>query len=211
MRFPHTALDSMLQRYVWSSPSYSDHIGVDNLWELMARNVYLHRLRNKDVLIRCVAQGVLERKFGCAEAYNGEKYEGMCFGESMSHLLLTDPSPRVLVTPEMAQLVVEETSPTGPVPAPTPDPDAKPQPEPPPSPPGPKRIVVTKTMQDNISLDNINLLRDEIISNLNADDGSVTIKIVITANKPNGFSESTARAVRENSTQLHLDLDTSDD
>ena len=207
----HTALDSMLQRYVWSSPIYSDHIGVDNLWELMARNVYLHRLRNKDVLVRCVAQGVLERKFGCAEAYNGEKYEGMRFGELMSHLLLTDPSPRVLVTPEMAQLVVEETSPTGPVPAPTPDPDAKPQPEPPPSPPGPKRIVVTKTMQDNISLDNINLLRDEIISNLNDDDGSVTIKIVITANKPNGFSESTARAVRENSTQLGLNLNTSDD
>ncbi len=206
-----SALVSMMQRYVWSSPNYSDHIGVDGLWELMTRNVYLHRLRNRDVLVRCVAQGVLERKFGCAEAYNGEKYEGMCFGEPMSHLLLTDPSPRVLVTPEMAQLVMEE--------APPPDPDdssdtgngEESEPEPTPSPSGPKRIVVTKTMQDNISLDNVNQLRDEIIRNLNSDDGSVTIEITITANKPDGFSESTARAVRENSAELGLDLNTSDD
>ena len=43
-----SALVSMLQQYVWSSQNYSDHIGVDNLWELMTRNVYLHRLRNKE-------------------------------------------------------------------------------------------------------------------------------------------------------------------
>ena len=214
-----SALESMLQRYVWNSPNHSDHIGVDTLWELMTRNVYLHRLRNRDVLIRCVAQGVLESKFGCAEAYDDEKYEGMHFGKSMSPLLLTDAGSMLLVTPEMAQLVLEETSPTDLDPSPEPDPDdplptdpdEDPDPDPTPTPPGPKRIVVTKTLQDNISLDNINQLRDEIIRNLNADNGAVTIEITITGNKAEGFSESTARAVRENSAQLGLDLNTSDE
>ncbi len=84
--------------------------------------------------------------------------------------------------------------------------------EPPPDPTptaGPKRIVVTKTIQNDISLDAIDLLRDEIIRNLNADGGSVTVEIVITANKSEGFSESTARAVRENSAQLGLDYEQS--
>ena len=143
----------------------------------------------------------------------------MCFGEPMPHLSFTDPGSGVLVTPEMAQLVIEESSPTDPDPSPAPDPDdplptdpdENPDPDPTPSPPGPIRIVVTKTMQDNISLDNINQLRDEIIRNLNADNGAVTIEITITGNKAEGFSESTARAVRENSAQLGLDLNTSDD
>ena len=71
--------------------------------------------------------------------------------------------------------------------------------------------MVTKTIQDDISLDDISPLREEVIRNLNADGGSVTIEIVITANNPEGFSESTDRAVRENSVQLGLDLNTSDD
>ena len=80
-----------------------------------------------------------------------------------------------------------------------------------PTPPaGPKRIVVTKTIQNDISLDDISLLRDEIIRNLSAMTVElITVKIIITANKPEGFSESTARAVRENSDQLGLDCEQS--
>ena len=149
-----SALESMLQRVVWSSPNHSDHIGVDNLWELMTQNVYLHRLRNRDVLIRCVAQGVLERKFGCAEAYNGDKYEGMCFGEPMPHLSFTDPGSEVLVTPEMAQLVLEESGPTDPDPddPPPADPDEDPEPGPTPLPTGPKRIVCNENIARTTSL-----------------------------------------------------------
>ena len=209
-----SALATMLQQYVWSSQNYSDHIGVDNLWELMTRNVYLHRLRSKDVLIKCIAEGVSKGKFGYAETYNDEKYEGMCFGESMPDSSFADPGSGVLVTPEMAQLVIEEASPViDPDPSPIVVPDDPPVDLPPgPTPPaGPKRIVVTKTIQNDISLDDISVLRDEIIHNLSDDDGEVTVKITITANKPEGFSETTARAVRENSAQLGLNLDTSDD
>ena len=206
-----SALGSMLQQYVWSSEQYSDHIDVDNLWELMTRNVYLHRLKNKNVLIKCIVEGVAEGTFGYAETYNGEEYEGLCFDESMSS---TDPSSGLLVAPEMAQLLIEEGSPIiGPTPGDDPDntdPDGDPQPDPTP-PAGPKRIVVTKTIQNDISLDDISDLREEIIRNLSDDGGEVTVKITITANKPEGFSESTARAMRENSAQLGLTLDTSND
>ena len=53
------------------------------------------------------------------------------------------------------------------------------------------------------------MLRDEIIRNLSADGGEVTVKITITANRPDSFSEGTARAVRENSDQLGLDYEQS--
>ena len=207
-----SALVSMLQQYVWSSSNYSDHISVDNLWELMTRNVYLHRLRNRNVLLKCIAEGVSEGRFGYAETYNDEKYEGMCFGESMPDPSFTDPGSGLLVAPEMAQLVIEEGPPIiDPDPSPIVVPDDPPvDPLPDPTPPaGPKRIVVTKTIQNDISLDDINLLRDEIIRNLSADSGEVIVKITITANKPEGFSESTARAVRENSDQLGLDCEQS--
>jgi hypothetical protein len=202
-----SALTTMLQQYVWSSQNYSDHIGVDNLWELMTRNVYLHRLRSKNVLIKCITQGVSDGKFGYAEAYNGEEYEGMCFGETTSNLLLTDRDSGVLVTPEMAQLVIEEGTRIIDSDGSTSDELDDQEVDLPPA--GPKRIVVTKTIQNDISLDDINLLRDEIIRNLSADSGEITVKITITANKSEGFSESTARAVRDNSDQLGLGFEQS--
>ncbi len=214
----HTALASMLEQYVWSNENYKDHILIDTLWKLITENVYLHRLRNRDVLLQCIAQGVKKGSFGYAEAYNGKDYQGIHFEESVPNPLSTGPDSGLLVHPEMAKLVKKEIkkikegegSPD-PTPDPTPDPEpsppVRPDPDPIPPPAGPKRIVVTKTVSNDISLDDINLLRDEIIRNLNADDGEVTIKITITANKPGGFSESTVRSVRGNSAQLDLDMD----
>ena len=112
----------------------------------------------------------------------------------------------------MAQLVIEEGAPViDPDPPPIVVPDDPPVDLPPDPTPlaGPKRIVVTKTIQNDISLDDIKLLRDEIIRNLSDDGGEVTVEITITANKPEGFSESTVRVVRENSDQLGLDCEQS--
>ena len=138
----------------------------------------------------------------------------MCFGESNAQSLIHRSGSGLLVTPEMAQLVIEEGAPAiDPDPPPIVVPDDPPADLPPdPTPPaGPKRIVVTKTIQNDISLDDMSLLRDEIVRNLRSDGGEVPVKITITANKPEGFSESTARAVRENSAQLGLDMNMSDD
>ena len=210
------ALDTLLKQYMWNSENDKDHIGIDKLWNLLTGNVYFHRLRSRDVLIKCIVEGVEEGRFGYAKAHNDEGYEGICFGEAIPHPLPTeaDGDSGMLVNPEMAQLVKDEMSPPiGPDPPPiiNPDPSPAPQPDPTPPPPGPQRIVVTQTNQNEISLDEIDQLRDEVIRNLNDDNAEVTIEIIVTAHKPEGFSERTVRVVRENSAQLGLDMDTSDD
>ena len=208
-----SAFVSMLEQYVWSNQNYRDHILIDKLWELMTGNVYLHRLRNRDVLLKCIAQGVEEGRFGYAETYNGTEYQGIYFKKLMPNPLFTDPGSGLLVHPEMTKLVIKEVPPIVPPDAP-PDVDygpspVGPSPDPIPSPAGPKRIVVTKTIQNDISLDDISVLRDEIIRNLSTDGGGVTIEIIITANKLEGFSDSTVRVTRENSDQLSLGFEQS--
>ena len=39
-----------LQQYIWSSDAYQDHIEIDRLWELMAQNVYMPRLKDQNAL-----------------------------------------------------------------------------------------------------------------------------------------------------------------
>ena len=207
------ALVTMLQQYVWSNQNYRDHILIDKLWELITGNVYLHRLKNRDVLLKCLAQGVEEGRFGYAEAYNGTEYQGIYFKKPMPNPLFTDPGSGFLVHPEMTKLVIKEVPPIVPPDAPpdvAPDPSpVGPSPDLTPPPAGPKRIVVTKTIQNDISFDDISLLRDEIIRSLSADGGEVTVKITITADKPEGFSENTTRTMCENSAQLGLDCEQS--
>lgn len=185
----------------------------------MTNNIYLHRLRNKDVLISCIGQGVTEREFGYATSHYDDDYKGLCFGEPMSDVpIIADSVSGLLVNPEMAQLIIDETSeeetPEEETPTPTDDTDTYTTGEPTETEDpvahtqrGPRHITATKTMQSDISLDDVNLLREEIIRNLRDDGGEITISITINAEKTDGFSESIARSVRENSTQLGLNLE----
>ena len=210
-----SALTRMLDQYVWNNETYPDHIDIDTLWNMMTNNVYMHRLRNKDVLMDCIKQGVTERKFGYAESHYEEDYKGLRFGEPMSNVsIIADSGSGLLVNPEMAQLVKEETPEEEP-PTPTDDTETYTTEGPtetdhsvtPPTQRGPRHITATKTMQSDISLDDINLLREEIIRNLREDGGEIIISITINAKKTDGFSESIARSVRENSTQLSIDFE----
>ena len=72
------------------------------------------------------------------------------------------------------------------------------------------RIVASKTTENDVSLDDINQLREEIIRPLRDGGGTVTVTITIAADKVDGFSKSAVRAVRENSVQLGIDLTSSD-
>ena len=214
-----SALAQLLKQHVWSSEAYEDHIDIDTLWDVLTNNVYMHRLRNKGVLQSCIAKGVQEGAFGYAEGYASNTYENLRLREPPVYQmsLTAERSPGLLVNPVMAELVKQETRPD-----PEPDEttesggddgyDPKPDPDPPPPQPrGPKRIVATKIMHSGLSLDDVDQLRDEIIRNLSQDGGEVTVTITIEARKPDGFSESTARTLRENSVQLDVDLNTFDD
>ena len=208
-----TALASLLQQYVWDK---SDHIGVDALWKLLISHVYMHRLRTGGVLQQAIRQGVPEGKFGFARGYQAGDYRNLRFREPTDDPALgglAESGPGLLVSPEMAQLVKDvlpppkvEPTPQPPDPDPGPGPDPLPGPDPQPRPPrGPRRIVAAKTIQDDISLDDLDRLSDEIIQNLRAAGGRVTIQVTVTAEHADGFPESTTRAVRENSALLGLD------
>ena len=53
---------AQLQQYIWSSDAYQEHIGLDTLWELMAQNVYMPRMRDRSVLATCMREGIASRR-----------------------------------------------------------------------------------------------------------------------------------------------------
>ncbi len=216
------SLSSMLQQYIWNREDAAEHVSIDDLWNLLTTNVYLHRLRNRDVLDRCIRQGVEQGAFGYAEGYGGETYNGLRYGETTSDYGsgVGERRPGFLVRPDIAarqkdaerppEPREDDTDPTGPdVPGPEdrdrclfPD---RPGPEDPPL-RRTRRMVVRRTTGADISLDDINTLREEIIRNLSGDGGEITVEITVSASKPEGFSESIIRSVRENSLQLGLEF-----
>ena len=204
-----------LKRYIWSNAAYQDHIAVETLWELMARHVYMPRLKSIDVLKACIGEGVAGGEFGYADRYEEETYKALKLGESLPASRIVGGSSAVLVSPDMAKLQKEEIQPDPPMaPSPDPKPGPTPAPDTPPkpnggidAPSGPRHVVVTKTLRE-ISLDEFDVLRDEIIRTLSDDGGDVSVQIIVTADKSDGFSENTARAVKQNSEHLGAELRT---
>lgn len=210
------ALTSMLEQYIWKEKDGDEHLSIDMLWDLLTRNVYMHRLRDRSVLDTCVRKGVEEGEWGYAAGRDGDRYDGLRYGEPMtdSGSMMLDRAPGFLVRREAAMRQKEEEKPAAPLPDKLPGYVVGPQPEDPiddpPDPPvgyvGPRQINVRKTTGPDISLDDINQLSQEIIRNLSDDGGEVSVEIVISASKVEGFSESITRAVRANSEQLKLEF-----
>ena len=198
-----------LKQYIWSNAAYQDHIAVETLWELVARHVYMPRLNGIDVLKACIGEGVAGGEFGYADSYEGEFYQELKLSEPLPSSRIAGGSSAVLVSPDMAKLQKEEKQPEPPL-VPSPDPQPGPTPEPAggiDATSGPRQVVVTKTLGE-ISLDEIDVLRDEIIRTLTDDGGNVSVKIIVTADKSDGFSENTARAIKQNSEHLGAELRT---
>lgn len=204
-----------LKEYVWNNPSYGDHIKIADLWDLLGKHVYLPRLKNIEVLLACIKQGVPESAFGYAESYaepelreskdeQGNSYTGIRFGEELG--LAKIDGTWLLVNPDKALQESKEGDTRQPDSEETPD--IKPAPDVPPSAPprGPVHFVATKTMQGEISLDEVNLLRDEIIRTMQNDGGKISVTITIEARKPDGFSENAARSIKQNSDTLGVTL-----
>jgi len=215
------ALATMLNQYVWNNPNHRDHIGIDALWDVVTKYVYMHRLRGRNVLQRCIEQGVSDGTFGYAESYDEDQYEGLRFREPLggSASSVSERSLALLVNPEMAALVKEEGATPREPSAQALTPDGMPtalssataaSTTSLPTPPSPKRIVASTTAADDVSLDDFNLLREEIIRTLRDSGGEVVVEITVRAHKADGFSESTTRAVRENGHQLGVRVQAED-
>ncbi len=217
------SLVSMLQQYIWNREDAAEHISVDDLWNLLTTNIYLHRLRNREVLATCIRQGVHQGAFGHADSHDGDKYQGLRYGEPMtgSELIMEERVTGFLVRPGTAvrqkqadkagtpetkdesEGYIVDREKEGGQDRLLPD-DERQKPE-----PGgrlTRRVVARRTTGANISLDDINVLREEIIRNLSSDGGEITVEITVSASKPDGFSESIIRSVRENSVQLGLEF-----
>ncbi len=212
-----SALATMLKQYVWNNPNHRDHISIDILWDIMTRYMYMHRLRSRKVLQHCIDQGVPDGAFGYAESYADDQYKGMRFREPINGSASTasERSTTLLVNPEMAALVKEEGA--------TPErqsaqglpPDDMPTEQSSAAadesaPHSPTRIVASKIAADDVSLDDFNLLREEIIRTLRDGGGTVTVTITIAADNTDSFSASTVRAVCENGHQLGVSVQTGD-
>lgn len=215
-----TALTSMLEQYIWKDDDDAEHLSVDRLWDLMTRNVYMHRLRNRSIFDTCIQKGVEQGEWGFATSVDGERYDGLRYRESLTgHESMThERVPGFLVRRDAASRQKEKEQQAERPPDNSSDYVVGPQQDdtldnPDPDNPdraagfvGPRRIIVRKTSGPNFSLDEIDLLRDEIIRNLSKDGGDVVVEITVTATKAVGFSDNIARSVRENSNQLQLEF-----
>ncbi len=205
-----------LQQYVWSSDTYQDHIEIERLWELMAQNVYMPRLKDRNVLATCIRAGVEAGIFGYARAYQDGDYRNVRFEEQVGGLRIEKGTTAVLITPELAKLRKEERDkqqkpPDTPEPAPDTGEQTGDDPNDglvePPQAKGPTHVVVTKALQLELSFSNeIDSIQDEIARTLKDDGGTVKVEIIVTANKSDGFSENTTRAVKQNSEHLNAEF-----
>ena len=215
-----SALEGMLQRFYWDN---HDHIQVNDLWNTLTHYVYLFRLLNRTVLEQSIIAGVAEGNFGYADRHDGSEYQGVLrFQEPMTDVTL--PMAGLLLNPVMAELEQEKRRQTTTVQEPTstnatnggyttePEPDDPYRgiAQPATYTTRPRRVVARKTVESDVAMYDFNQLRDEIIRNLRNDGGDVTVEVIIQAAKDDGFSESTTRAVRENSAQLELNFTESD-
>ena len=180
---PRLSLDSLtpiLQENVWDA---RDYVGIDTLWGMLPEHVDANQLET-ETLIRCIEQGVPQGKFGYATGYAGatsaSAYENLHFRENLASGIVAMDG--VLVSPEKASVEKSQKE------------------------LGAKRIVARKTVRGELSLDDIDDLRQEIIGPLGTDGGEVTVEITITAYKADGFSQNIERSVRENSVELDVDV-----
>ena len=204
-----------LQQYIWSSDTYQERIDIEHLWELMAQNVYMPRLRDRNVLAACIRDGIAAGTFGYASAYQDGGYRNFRFEEQMGGLRIVEESTAVLINPERAKLIKEEQRvepkpPTPPEPYPKPIGDETGVVVDPPKPKGPTHVIVTKALQLELPFaEDIDILQDEIARTLQADGGTVKVEVTVTANKSDGFSENTTRAVKQNSEHLNAEFKSS--
>ena len=211
------ALATMLEQRIWANDAYGDHIAVNTLWELLASNVYLHRLRNLGVLYAAVEAGVQAGAFGHGSDYDSatQTYADPALRRPIrteGHYVADDLGG-VIVRREVIerQLAAQQPTEPGGETATTGGPDTgggAPTPPQPTTPEyGPTRVAARKTLRGSISLDEISALENEIVRNLSGGDAEVTITIAIEARNAAGFSQNLLSAVRQNCEQLGAEFE----
>ena len=224
-RLSPNALKRVLDNYIWQSPSDRYHVSADELWDMLTRYVYMRlRLRNRDVLDDCIAQGITDGVFTCFSEHDADtdKYYGHV---SADKAVMQLQGSTLILNPDIAEIALSEfREAAAQTSAAVDSPPAAPEHNPgvsvtdrAPDAPSPEYasskqvnfIAFHKKVQYDPAYD-FNTIRDEIARTLSTAGGKVTVDIIVTGSKQDGFDTNIARAVKENSDHFnaqHLESD----
>ncbi|MCD9153323.1 Swt1 family HEPN domain-containing protein [Aeromicrobium duanguangcaii] len=197
-------------------------ISFTELWTYYCRYPYLHRLRDRSVLVRALEESLLDAAFadtGFALATGFDTMTGDFHGLAVP-LDDTEFGPfderTLVVRPDLALAQRERERLPRPGPDLDPDPDRKvipPQPGPTPAPsPPPRKVVANATFSlrhvvnpDGDMPTELQTVAQEILDLLRkAGPDVLDITLTVNAEKADGFDENTVRAVKQNSGDLGL-------
>ena len=224
------ALNRRLQERLWNGPSPRYHITVDELWDLLTRNIYFGlRLRNRQVLEQCLADGIQSGTFARADGYDDHtgQYRNLFRRIGETQATYSAPSTTgytLIVEPGMAQIAQEESDGSDSVETGEGNPviggdtdtsgsnnggSVDPTLPPSPGPTLPRQLVARKTVsqQDAVTYDFNGTIRDEIARVMAAAGYTVTVEITVTASNEDGISENVTRSLRNNSSILGIELE----
>ena len=193
-----------------------NHVGVKQLVEDFAKYLYLPRVKNAQVILDAIQDGVSrltwsQDAFAYADYYDAaaDRYRGLEAGHCPTVQMTANS---VVVKPEVAVRQIEaDTTPPPPPPPPPVDPGGKrpdPEPIPPPPPPKPKlrrfhgsaKIDATRLSRD------VDLIASSVVQHLaGLLDAKVTITVEIEADIPTGAPDNVVRTVTENCRTLKFE------
>lgn len=202
-----------------------DHVGLKQLASYFAKYLYLPRLRDSDVLLASIRDGLQlltwrQETFAYADAWDAsqKRYRGLRAGNVGEISLAGDA---VLVKPDVAVRQMEEDAPKQPGPSTgAAPPPGSPQPHLPlgapstsvnPGTVGPSSAPLPRRFHGSVRLDPMRLSRDagkiadEIVQHISKLDGSqVDLTLEIRADIPKGAPENVVRTVTENCRTLRF-------
>lgn len=210
-----TLLRMELDRVLWRG----NHVSVKQLAEDFARYTYLPRLRDSQVLLRAIAEGVAlltwtKDTFAFAESFDEteNRYRGLRAAQIVQ--IPDSDSQGLLVKPDVAlkQMEAEKPKPPsgpipppGPGPRPIPGPGPAPGPEPPPEPAQPKRFHGTVVLETTRVGRDAGRIAEEVIAHLSGLMGAnVTVTLEVEAEIPSGAPDHVVRTVTENCRTLRF-------
>jgi hypothetical protein len=201
-----------------------DHVRIAQLADDFAKYLYLPRLRDSQVLLEAIQNGIAlltwhEDSFAYAESWDedSERYRGLQAGTVLG---IQSTRDAVLVKPDVARLQLDAehertaTRLEPPPPPPARDPDGIPEPTPhPTNPPAPGTDpAAARRFYGSVSLDPLRIgsaggqISDEIIKHLASLSGAkVTVTLEIQAALPGGTPDHITRTVTENCRTLGFD------
>lgn len=214
-QFSATRLRMALDQYLWKD---ANHISVKKLWEYLASYLYLPRLRDNNVMLEAIQDGIGDLtwvdNFAYAEAWDESKKRYLSLKAGQVTSIVMDGSS-VLVKPEVAGQQLQEDADASQEQTGKPQPydqvpaggeSARDIPGEETKPSKPKRFHATKTLDTLRITRDIGQIADEVIQHFSSSKNSqVRISIDIQAVIPDGADEQLVRTVTENCRTLKFD------